>query len=106
MQSTDISVSAAPTSVSVSDYSLAAVLEQLKRLYSAEVIWIIEEIDKLLPSYRAVIDNETYECDHARVMLVAAYMSEGPMDVHVLATSQNYLLKKQRLFATALQRSV
>lgn len=97
MSAADISVPVQPTQ---------AVPEQLKRQYGAEVSRAIEEVVRLLPSYRTVVDSKTYERDRAGVMLVVAYVAEGEMGVRALPRSLNYLLKQEERFTAALQRGV
>ncbi len=102
----DTGISTATTKVLVPDPSPMTAFEQLKELYSLEIARLLEDISKLLPRYSTVVASEIYERDRAKVMLVAAYVSEGTMSIRALATVLNYLLTQQKLFTDSLQQGV
>ena len=83
--------------------SREVVVEQLKNVYIAEIHLILEELDKLLPSYRTLVDSRTYERAREKIMLMTAWVADKAMSVHALATSLDYLVEQQSSLTTALR---
>lgn len=87
----------------VQRYPENLVVGQLRQLYKREIERVIEEIGDLLPDYRARVDENTYELERAKVMLVKAYGREGTLGIHGLEASLKYLLKTQRVLTEAVR---
>ena len=87
-------------------YPEDVVVKQLEQLYRTEIRGVIGEIGELLPCYHRCVDEQTYELERAKVILVEAYEREGTMSVRALKTSLKYLLKKQRAFAEVAAREI
>lgn len=77
------------------------VLPQLKQLYKEEIAEAIGEAIRLLPTYCARVDERTGNREHAKLMLVEAYLRDDSMSLRSLEASLKYVLKRQRLFASA-----
>ncbi len=85
-------------------YPEETVVAQLKRLYRSEINRAIEEASGLLPQYRGRVDATTYARDHAKLLLVAAYLHDNSMSVHALEKSLKYVLKQQQVFTGVLSQ--
>lgn len=82
-------------------YPNEVVLPQLKQLYREEINEAIGEATRLLPTYCARVDGRTSNRERAKLMLVEAYLHDDSMSLRSLEASLKYVLKRQKLFASA-----
>jgi len=80
-------------------YPQEVVLEQLEWLYREEIRRTIREIDALLPSYRAQVDEASYLRDREGFMALVAWSCDSSLSVHELETLLKCLLWQARLVA-------
>ena len=87
------------------EYPKEVVLERLKKLYKVELYQVLEELEELLPRYRAGVSRRLYGREKAELQQVRAYLNTE-LSLPSLEAALKYLLQKQlRLTETLKQKA-